>query len=78
MAQDLVDTKLLATLREGDLITTEAKYYRSCLTRLYNAYRDPKTKESATNSAPEVIRGTFYYLIYNPLIYNISKWSDII
>ena len=77
MAQELVDTKLLAKLSEGNMIASEAKYHRNCVRRLYNAYRDHNTRKSALeNSALEVIEGTFYYLIYNPLMNNVSKWSD--
>ena len=53
MAQELVDTKLLAKLSEGDMIATEAKYHCNCLSRLYNAYLDHNTKKSAENR-PEV------------------------
>ena len=53
MAQELVDTKLLAKLSEGDMIATEAKYHCNCLSRLYNAYLDHNTKKSAENQ-PEV------------------------
>ena len=63
-------------LSEGDMIATEAKYHRNCLTRLYNAYRDRNTRKSAENSALKTIQGTFYYLIDNPLMNNVSKWSD--
>ena len=49
MAQELVDTKLLAKLSEGDMIATEAKYHCNCLSRLYNAYLDHNTKKSAEN-----------------------------
>ena len=45
MAQELVDTKLLAKLSEGDMIATEAKYHCNCLSRLYNAYLDHNTKK---------------------------------
>ena len=77
MAQELVDTKLLAKLSEGNMIASAAKYHRNCVRRLYNAYRDHNTRKSALeNSALEVIEGTFYYLIYNPLMNNVSKWSD--
>ena len=75
MAQELVDTKLLAKSSEGDMIATKAKYHRNCLKRLYNAYRDHNTRKSVEYSALEVSQGIFYYLIYNPLM-NVSKWSD--
>ena len=72
MAQELVDTKLLAKLSEGNMIASEAKYHCNCVTRLYNAYCDHNTRKSALeNSAMEVIEGTFYYLIYNPLMNNV-------
>ena len=72
MAQELVDTKLLAKLNEGNLSATEAKYFQD----LYNAYRDYNTKKSAENSALEVSQGIFCYLIYNLLMNNILKRSD--
>ena len=75
MAQEIVDTKLLAKLSEGDLTATETKYHRNCLTRLFNAYRGHNTKKFR-DSALEAIQGTFYYLIYNALMNNVSKWSD--
>ena len=82
VAQELVDIKLLAKLSEGDMIATGAKYHRNCLIRLCNAYRDHYiwsswSKKSGQNSALEVIQVTFYYLIYNPLMHNVSRMSHI-
>ena len=71
MAQELVDTKLLAKLNEGNLSATEAKYFQD-----YTMPRDYNTKKSAENSALEVSQGIFCYLIYNLLMNNILKRSD--
>ena len=56
MAQEIVDTKLLAKLSEGDFTATETKYHRNCLTRLFNAYRDHNTKKFG-DGALEAIHG---------------------
>ena len=82
VAQELVDIKLLAKLSEGDMIATGAKYHRKCLIRLCSAYRDHNiwsswSKKSGQNSALEVIQVTFSYLIYNPLMHNVSGMSQI-
>ena len=36
LAQDMMDTKLLNKLSEGDMVAIEAKYHGSCLVKLYN------------------------------------------
>ena len=64
MAGELVDTKLLAKLSEGDMIATEVKYHRNCCTRSNNAYHGHNAKKYAENSARDVTQGTFYYLIH--------------
>ena len=65
MVQDL--GKFLVKLSEGDIIATEPKYLRNCLTRLKNAYLIT-TKKSAENSAAEIIQGILYYFIYKDVL----------
>ena len=49
IAAELGTSKLLVKLSEGDMVATEAKYHLSCLTELYNQYRDFKRKTPLNN-----------------------------
>ena len=62
IANDLVESTLLAKLSDGDVVATEAKYHRKCLATLYNRHRD--FKKAKSNDAPEekLIEGNFIQL----------------
>ena len=49
-ANEMSDTKLIAKLSEGDMISRYAIYHKECLTGLHNRYRKfLKEKESPSN-----------------------------
>ena len=49
-ANEMSDTKLIAKLSEGDMISKDAIYHKECLTGLHNRYRTfLKEKESPSN-----------------------------
>ena len=39
IAHEMNIDKLLRKLSVGDIVATEAKYYRTCLIKFYNSYR---------------------------------------
>ena len=49
-ANEMSDTKLIAKLSEGDMVSRDAIYHKECLTGLHNRYRKfLKLKESPSN-----------------------------
>ena len=52
-----LQTKLLAKLREGDMVATEAKYHQTCLTSLYNRYCAHSRRKTAEKNELELIQG---------------------
>ena len=48
-ATQMDDTKVLAKLSEGDMMTREACYHKSCMDRFANRYRSFVRKEAKAN-----------------------------
>ena len=55
IAHELADTKLLVKLSGGDMVATEAKYYRKCLVHFYNRYCNHNVKKLEETTNLEVI-----------------------
>ena len=57
IAHDSNNSQLIAKLSEGDMVATEAKYYHTCLTKLYNEYRSINRNRSKEMNELELIKG---------------------
>ena len=57
IAHDSNNSQLIAKLIEGDMVATEAKYYHTCLTKLYNEYRSINRNRSKEMNELELIKG---------------------
>ena len=55
--ENLRDSKLLANLSEGDMIATEAKYHKKCLTELYKRVKSKLNDEKSEKELFTIVEG---------------------
>ena len=73
MAQELVDTKFLANLSESDMLSLKPNTIATVL----QDYTMPIVITAQGKQKKKVLWKSFkVHLIYNPLMNNVSKWSD--
>ena len=76
IAQEIGDKKLTAKLSEGDMVATEAKYHKNCLSKFYNQYRDYNNKKTAETRRIEQIKGIAFAEVVNFIEDTIEISSD--
>ena len=73
MAQELVDTKFLANLSESDMLSLKP----NTIVTVLQDYTMPIVIAAQGDLLKRVLWKSFkVHLIYNPLMNNVSKWSD--
>ena len=73
VAQELVDTKLLAKLSEGEMLPLKP----NTIVTVLQDYTMPIVITAQGDLLKKVLWKSFkVHLIYNPLMNNVSKWSD--
>ena len=57
-AAELLDKRLIAKLNEGDLVATEIKYRKTCLSEFYNKVRTFASKASTAEQENRLFRAS--------------------
>ena len=85
-ATELGESKIIAKLSEGDMVATETKYHKKCLTSLFNRFRKHQHQNQDGKKESEVLRNIegknklfLIYLVYNTyyyVIFDIQYWKQ--